>query len=200
MNVKSIIESGILTNYCLGFCSEEEKSLVEAYASNHPSIKMELDKIRFGLESYVLSNEIIPSSSVKLKVMYAIYKKMAMENKLFVPLIDQPEDTIEISGWLTAFKLPDPADDFENLYISELPSTELVTNFIVHAKTGHDTEIHEEFIEYLYVIKGSCNMNFEGVERSYKAGELIHILPGINHTAKVTSAGPMIALVQRQAC
>ena len=200
MDIDAYISSGALENYCLGFCSEAEKTIIEKYAETYPAIKNEIEKIRFSLEEFILSNKVKPSPSVKTRVMLSLYTQMAKSDPAYAPLIDEQTDPAILASWLATEEITDPSENFENLFVTELASTEQVTNFIVHAKAGHETEMHDNFIEYLYVIKGSCIMDFEGVKRSYKEGEIIHIMPHINHTATVTSHQPMIALVQRQAC
>lgn len=200
MNVEAYIRSGILENFCLGFCSAEENRDVEEMASQYPEIKAELEKIRSSLEEYFLANEIKPAPSVKIAVMLSIYKQMAASQSEYPPFIEGALQTQAISEWLSKSSLPAPKADFENLFFIELPSTEQVANFIVYAKNGHKEEVHTDLIEYLYVIQGSCVMDFDGRKRSYSAGEIISIMPHVRHHAVVTSDEPMIALVQRQAC
>jgi quercetin dioxygenase-like cupin family protein len=112
---------------------------------------------------------------------------MASKDNEYAPLINEQMDPSILKSWIAGKGITDPPEYFENLYITELASTEQVTNFIVHAKTGHETEIHDKFIEYLYVVRGSCTMNFEGEVRSYSEGDIIHIRPNINHAAIITS-------------
>jgi quercetin dioxygenase-like cupin family protein len=200
MDIDAYISSGILENYCMGLCSIEENTVIEKYAEMYPAIKKEIENIHISLEDYFLSNEIKPVPSVKIAVMQSIYGQIALSDSTYAPFIKELMDPEMLAAWVSANKIVDPDEDFENLFITDLPSTEHVTNFIVHAKKGHDTEIHDYFIEYLYVISGSCIMDFEGVKRSYAKGDIIHILPHISHTATITSGEPMIALVQRQAC
>ena len=200
MDIDAYIASGILDNYCLGFCSEEEKKAVEQYAASYPAIRVEIEYIRSSMEGYFMANEIKPSPSVKIALMRSIYKQMAADDISYPPLIEEKEAPVIIRSWLAGKDIPKAEDGFENLAIIDLPSTEQVINFIVHARFGHEEEMHDNFIEYLYVIKGSCTMDFAGEKRSYKAGDIISIVPHIIHYATVTSAEPMIALVQRQRC
>ena len=200
MDIDAYISSGALENYCLGFCSEAEKTIIEQHAETYPAIKNEIEKIRVSLEEFILSNKVKSSPSVKIRVMLSLYTQMAKSDTAYAPLINEHTNPAILASWVATKKNTDPTGDFENLFVIELASTEQVTNFIVHAKAGHETEMHENFVEYLYVIKGSCIMDFEGVKRSYKEGEIIHIMPYINHSATVTSQQPMVALVQRQAC
>jgi quercetin dioxygenase-like cupin family protein len=107
---------------------------------------------------------------------------------------------VELKEWVTHNKIEAAKAGFENRFISELSSTNKVINFIVTAKKGHEQEVHEDFIEYLYIIEGTCTMNFDGIEIAYSPGDIISILLNIKHTAVVTSEQPMLALVQQQFC
>ena len=200
MDIDAYISSGALENYCLGFCSEAEKAVIEKFVEDYPAIKEEIEKIRVSLEEFILTNKVKPSPFVKIRVMLTLYDQMAKSDTEYAPLISEQTNPAILASWVATKRLIPPTEKFDNLFITELSSTEQVTNFIVHARTGHEAEMHDHFIEYLYVIKGSCIMDFDGLKRSYKEGEIIHIMPNISHTATVTSDQPMIALVQRQAC
>ncbi len=200
MNVEKFIASGILENYCMGFTTEAENAEVELCAGMYPQVQEELDHLRSVFESYVLSNKIEPSPRVKFAVMQSVYKQKAKQDQQYPPLIDMSEQTDHLAKWIADHPVPPPDAEFDNLFMRELPSTEFFTNFIVWAKAGHETEMHTDCNEYLYVIKGSCTMYFEDEVKSYTAGDIIVIPPHVNHNAVVTSEFPMMAFVQRQAC
>lgn len=200
MNVERFIASGILENYCMGFTTDAENAEVEANAALYPEIQKEIEKLRSVFERYVLSNRIDPSPRVKLAVMQSVYKQQSAEDEIFPPLIENGRASETLSKWIANNPVMPPDAEFENLFVRELPSTEYYTNFIVWAKEGHETEIHTDCNEYLFVIKGSCTMYFEDEAKSYVAGDVITIPPHINHRAVVTSDFPMMAFVQRQAC
>lgn len=200
MNVEKFIASGILENYCLGFTTEAENAEVELYASLYPEVKKELEHFRSVFENYVLSNKIVPSPHVKFAVMQSVYKHQLEKDDVYPPLLSAGRSTDDIASWIANHPLPPPEGAYDNLFIRKLPSTEFFTNFIVWAKSGLETEMHTDCKEYVYVIKGSCTVYFEGEARSYVAGDLIIIPPCIHHNAMVTSDFPMMAFVQRQAC
>lgn len=200
MDIAAIIASGILENYCLGAGTIEESAIVEKWAAEYPAIRQEIDSINRAFENYFLSNPVKPADSVKYALMKNLYRQQAETDPSFPPLLDEGDHTGQLVTWLSGKFPPTPQEDYENLFVSELPSTPAITNFFVYAKKGHDEEMHVDFKEYLYIIAGSCTMDFNGTVRSYRAGELISILPHVPHTAVVTSGVPMIALVQRQAC
>ena len=200
MNVEKFIASGILENYCMGFTTDAENAEVELNAALYPEIRKEIDNLRSVFEKYVLSNKIDPSPRVKFAVMESIYLHQAGKDRIYPPLVKIGESTDQLAAWISDNPVDPPDAEFDNFFMRELPSTEYFTNFIVWAKEGHETEMHTDCNEYLYVIKGSCTMYFEAEAKSYVAGDLICIPPHINHHAVVTSDFPMMALVQRQAC
>jgi len=199
MNIDAYIASGILEKYCLGLCTQEEIETIEQRATVFPVINSEIEKIRGSLESYFLANPVKPSSAVKAKLMRSVYKLNADADLEYAPLIESEASSSLLASWLKEKTFELPEESFDNLFVVPLASTAEVTNFIVFAKTGHETEMHDDFIEYLYLISGSCIMDFEGEQRSYNEGEIIEIMPRIAHSAMVTSEAPMMALVQRQA-
>lgn len=197
MDIDAFIASGILENYCLGFCQAEEALLVEQNAEKYPAIKTALNKIRLSLETHLLNNQVKPSGTVKARVMQAVYRQLADTDHSYFPLVDENTAASSLAEWVEG-RIADPPFDYSNLFITELPSTAYVTNFIVHARKGHEMEMHDDFTEYLYIVNGACTMDFEGLPVDYKEGDIIRIRPGIQHTATVTSALPMVAVVQRQ--
>ena len=200
MDIVAFIDSGLLGDYCMGFCTPEEKAEVEQLAGKYPLVKTEIERLNQYFEEQLIAKAVKPAASVKIAVMKSVYKQQAALDNSFVPLIDKAILTPELHKWVSGHNIQRPDQDFEDTYITPLPSTEQVTNFIVAAKTGHEPEVHNDFIEYLFVIKGSCTMNVNGCESSYVSGDIITILPHLPHFAVVTSAQPMLALVQRQLC
>ena len=146
MNIEAVIKSGILTNYCLGFCTADEILKIEKLSASHPLIKNEIETIRAHFEEQLLVNTIKPSSSVKISVMRSVYKQQAMLKQEFAPLIDETISKAELEKWVVHNNIKLPAEDFENLFLIEMPSTDYIINFIVAAKRGHEKEIHQHYI------------------------------------------------------
>lgn len=198
MDIEAYINSGIIESYCLGFCTLDEAQQIEMLASQHPLIQVAINNVRNRYEEQIKRNAITPSSAVKKNVMLQVYKLHAATHKEFPPLIDDHLQTEELNKWITNQHYPVAEAPFNNLLISALPSTNTVINFFVTSIKGHEPEVHDNLIEYIYVIKGSCTMDFNGIKNKYDAGQLIRIEPQIIHSAIVTSEEPMRALVQRQ--
>ena len=199
VDVAAYINSGIVENYCLGFCTAEEVISIENLALQNVEIKHEIEKVRLSLEQDLLLKAVPPAASVKVSLMKAIYKQEAVVQHKFAPLIDDTIAGEDLQKWV-ADHIPAPELNQDDMLVIELPSTDQVINFAAVAKSGHAEEMHTDFIEYLYIIKGSCMMKFNGIDKSYKEGEIITIHPNTRHAATVTSEQPMFVLVQRQLC
>ena len=130
--------------------------------------------------------------------MNTIYTQQAVLHKEWVPLMHEAINFGRYFEAVAANRLTTPAEDFENLFVQELPSTREIINFAVWAKKGHEEEMHDDRNEFLAVLDGSCDMYMNGIKTSYQRGEIITIKTGIPHYAVITSQKPMFALVQRQ--
>ena len=200
MDIGAYINSGIIEKYCMGTCSAREREELERLAAAEPRIREEINAVQASIEQYLLANQVKPTPSVKIKLMQEIYRQIAMANPIYPPLIRGEASIDELRSWIKSNALPELPADLENLAPTAIPSTGEIENFFVFARKGHEPELHDHFIEYLYVIKGSCTMYFNEKPVRFAAGQLISIMPGISHYAVVDSEEPMLAMVQRQQC
>jgi quercetin dioxygenase-like cupin family protein len=198
MDIAAYIASGILESYCLGQVTEEERAAVEQYAIEYPEIRAELKQINDSLAFYSEQNGLKPDASVKTKLLLKIYEQQSGAGKKFPPLVKENSAAADFIKWLDENKFDEPAVPFENLASVELPSTDTVANFLVWARHGHKEEEHTDCNEFIVILKGHCDMFFSGIKKHYGTGDIIVIPPGIPHSAVVTSAEPMFAVVQRQ--
>ncbi|MEP7254970.1 MAG: cupin domain-containing protein [Ferruginibacter sp.] len=199
MDTNVYIASGILESYCLGLVTEGERMEVEQYAKIYIEIREELAKINDSLEMYALEKGIKPKTSVKIELLLKLYEQQCGTDRIYPPLIKEDTVTGDFNKWIDINKITEPAEPFDNLATVDLPSTEVVTNFMVWAKKGHEEEEHNEYHEFIVILKGHCDMYFGTTKKHYNTGDIIIIPPHIPHSAVITSDEPMIALVQRQA-
>ena len=198
MDTKAYILSGVVEQYCMGMLSYTERLAVENNAAAHPDIKDEMDRIADAIESYAITNPVMPRDSLKARVLLAAYQTECGAGKEYPPLIMDNSVADEFRNWLKGISVPSPAEPFSNLSFYDLPSTEAVTNFMVWAKDGHDEEEHNDFREFIVILEGHCDMYMNGEKKHYSTGEIIRIPPFVPHHAVITSEGPMLAIVQRQ--
>lgn len=198
MTAGELISSGLLESFCLGFTSQEEDITIREMAAGFPEVEAEINKIRDSLSNFLLENKMEPSASVKTKVMHTVYAQQAEEHPEFVPLMHKPSNFERYFQAVIANHLGEVNEPFENLFVTELPSTNEVINFAVWAKQGHEEETHFDRNEFIAILDGSCDMFMDGKRKSYVKGDIISIEAGVPHYAVITSERPMFAFVQRQ--
>lgn len=198
MKLQDFLASGIIENFCLGFSSDEESKLVKKMAAAYPEVQQELDEVRTSLHLILKRAEIKPARSVKMAVMKSIYSQQASIEPGFVPLLDTVNNFDSIYAALAANDIHWPTENFDNLYAQELPSTREIINFAVWVKNGHEEEMHTDRNEFIAVLEGSCEMVMQSGRTKYGKGDIINIPINVPHSAEITSAEPMFALVQRQ--
>ncbi|RYE22904.1 MAG: cupin domain-containing protein [Sphingobacteriales bacterium] len=198
MTAAEFIQSGLIETYCLGFTSAEENTVVEQMAAAHPEVKQEIERVRNSFGEFIKKRKMQPSASVKTAIMNTIYSQQVAIKNEWVPLMNETVDFSRFYKAAQANMLQAPTEDFENLFVKELPSTIEILNFAVWAKKGHEEEMHDDRNEYIAILDGGCDMYMEGKIISYSKGQVIAIPTGIPHHAVITSQQPMFALVQRQ--
>ena len=179
--------------------SGAEREDVEEMAKTYPEINAELKGISDSLEFYAAEKGMAPHAAVKTKLLLKVYEQHCGAVKIYPPLVKENTTTDDFKNWLKEITITEPAGPYDNMASFDLPSTAAVTNFMVWVKKGHDEEMHTEYNEFIFILKGHCDMYFSGVSRHYHTGDIIVIPPFIPHTAVITSTEPMVALVQRHA-
>ena len=107
MDVKEYISSDILDRYVLGTVSDQEKKEVECMSHIYPEIKIAVDELQEGVNSYVSSYEKTPPAALKSKIMAAI-EKLPAEPKnqaKIIPIQETPagqSSTAKTYKWLAA--------------------------------------------------------------------------------------------------
>lgn len=198
MDIDSYITSGVLESYCLGIATGKEREQVEEYLKIYPEIREELSAINDALELYALENGMRPRAATKIRLLSALYEQEAGVGKKYPPLIRPDTAAADLMNWIRADETSTDHEPVDDLAIVDLPSTAAVTNFMVWAKKGHAEEVHDAYVEFIVILKGHCDMYFNGAKKHYDTGSIIIIPPDIPHRAVVTSDEPMVALVQRQ--
>lgn len=196
--VAAFINSGIIETYCLGFTGDKENREVQLMASLYPQVQQQIDSVKLMFSDKIFANQIKPSPDVKISLMKSIYVQHSLINKKFLPLLNNIKNIDDLHECVIANNLRNSNLPVDNIMTQELPSTNEITNFAAWVKKEQTEEIHPHINEYIAVMEGSCDMYFGNVKKSYSKGEVIFIPPHILHSAVITSAQPMFALVQRQ--
>lgn len=194
--VNDFLQSGIIERFCLQEVTEAEKEYVEKMAS-HPAVYFAIESFKRSLAQTTAKPSPV-LSKIKYKLMREVYKQCAETDTNFLPLVTKDFNTIYFQDFIDKNNLTAERDFDGNMEMLPLASTIEIQNAVVWIKGNFDEEMHVDEDEFIFVVKGSCIMNFDGVKTAYKEGDLIFIPPFVQHSAVVTSATPMFALVQRQ--
>lgn len=69
MDVKSLIESGLLEAYALGECTPEERALLERMLREHPELRAELEAVERVLEQVAQAYAVSPPPELKARIL-----------------------------------------------------------------------------------------------------------------------------------
>ncbi len=86
MEIKKIIDSGILETYAMGIATEEEIEQVLRYKKNYPEVNVALQQIELGLENFALKNGIEPPAGTLEKIENRIHEIQLREKEVRTPL------------------------------------------------------------------------------------------------------------------
>jgi len=68
VEIKKIIDSGILETYVMGVASEEEMELVLTYRKQYPEVQKALEQVELNLEHFALQHAIEPPAGTLAKI------------------------------------------------------------------------------------------------------------------------------------
>lgn len=196
-DVKNILESGIIDEFCLGLLPEEDINKVNGWAKEYPEIEQRIEQtfVILGKYSFVKSNE-----AVKKKT-FDFIKELSKEQEL--KLEDNPKVSkySDVNAWNDLLKDQQPDQEFGIMKIKFLidqPKHQLCLAWLEDELS--ETEHHEEeFHESFFILEGSCVCNVGGNIIYLQAGDYLDIPENTVHTIKNTSPNlPYVkALIQR---
>jgi len=198
MKLQDFISSGIIEIYCMGIASDEEKALVEKYASENKEVKNEIAAVNEALNLYATSLGKSPREEIRNNIMHAIASFEEQSRVLSFP----PRMTLQTSAneWLkymadNNITQPSPGEEIQ---ILDLPANEKQVTYIAWATKGAVVEeSHASEDEYLLMLQGTCTIKVRGVTTEYKAGDIVFIPRNTVHRAEVISDETMIIVGQR---
>ncbi|MBC8173349.1 MAG: cupin domain-containing protein [Chitinophagales bacterium] len=198
MQAHELIQSGILELYCLGIASADERTLIEELKETHSEIQEEIASIEKALRIYAGSDIPKPSEHLHRKIFDTIAQQESDALHL-PPILSAQSNREEWETYLANNNIKKPAGQ-NQLYLIELPSTQNLITYVVYAERGGNVEeSHETELERLFMLKGTCTIEYNGMLRVYNEGDFIEIPPNSVHHAIATSDETMILIGQRLA-
>lgn len=175
--------------HCLGLDSPEERQLIYKYIETYPEVKAEVDAVYAVLQGYATISGNQPSDMLKKQI-------LAQLNT--IPKISEIPPTLsknqDVTYWLNyisgQLETPSCVSEIE---VKELPSNNNQITYVVWAKAGAIVdETHDSEDEYLLMLKGTCSIIFDGIEKVYAAGDIVFIPKNVAHKAQALSNDMML--------
>ncbi len=196
-NVKNILESGIIDEFCLDLLPTEDVNRVNDWAKEYPEIEQKIRQTLAALGKYSFAK---PNKEVKAKTLDFI-KELSKEQKL--NLADNPKVSkySDLNTWNELLKDQQPDQEFGIMklkFLIDQPKHQLCLAWLEDELS--ETEHHEEeFHESFFILEGSCVCNIGGEIIHLQAGDYLDIPENTVHTIKNTSQHlPYVkALIQR---
>lgn len=196
-DIKNILESGIIDEFCLGLLPDEDINKVNGWAMKHPEIENKIQETLATLAKYSFAK---PSDAAKKKT-FDFIKELSKEQDL--KLEDNPKVSkySDLNVWNELLKDSQPDQEFGIMKIKFLidqPKHQLCLAWLEDELS--ETEHHEEeFHESFFILEGSCVCNIGGKIIHLQAGDYLDIPENTIHTIKNTSPNlPYVkALIQR---
>lgn len=201
MNLNEIKDTGLLELYVLDALNEQEVQMVEQAIAAHPEIDTEIKEIETALEVYAYANAIKPLETTKILITAVVQFTKRVEAGEQPPMPPEltPLSTIEdYALWLNNPTMVEPEYN-ENMFGQIIGANNDFTILIKWIRNAMPNEIHEEFIESVLIVEGTCDIYFdEVIKHSLKKGDYLSIPLHINHRVEVTSKNTCKAILQRK--
>jgi mannose-6-phosphate isomerase-like protein (cupin superfamily) len=199
--ISDYINSGIIEEYVLGLCSNEDKLEVEQLAQSHPEILSAINNFSQSIEHYTNENLIEPDPAIKPMLIATIDFLTRLEKgeqPLSVPLLT-PQTTVEdFHYWLNRPDIVLPVNK-PDVYAKIIGSTPEVTTAIVWLREAAPAEVHTNTYERFLVIEGSCTISIEDTLHNLVPGDFLSIPLQVSHVVTVTSTAYCKIILQRVA-
>jgi mannose-6-phosphate isomerase-like protein (cupin superfamily) len=198
--VRKLLESGLLELYIMGAASEEDAAYVVLMAELHNEVKAELETIETTLEDYSMKHAVTPDPVIKPFLMATIDymdRLQKGETPTFPPLLNKDSKVSDFQPWLDR---PDmkPPEGWTDITAKIIGHTPEVTTAIVWIENAAPPETHTDELEKFLIIEGTCNIQLNGEDNYFSAGDFFAIPLYVSHTVLITSDIPCKAIIQRE--
>lgn len=199
MEIKDIIESGILEEYCLGTLPKSKAEEISRMAQSSEELNLAIEQVLLSLQS--IPNGLMISDGLKPKVLNRLFEQMSshpidLQNP---PIIDKYAD---YKAWTNAVA-EKTSEVIENGYeISPLFINDKLELHLVWLHTELIEEAHSNnFRESFLILDGECECNFDGLLVRFKKGDYFEIPSETRHVIRnITHGGGCVkGIVQRLA-
>lgn len=172
--------------HCLGLDSPEERQLINKLIATYPEVKAEVDAVYAVLHDYATINAKEINENIKEQILAKVNTTIDLP-----PKISEQQNSAYWLNYISSnLKTPEQASEIE---LMELPSNDKQVTYVVWAKAGAVVdETHDSEDEYLLMLKGTCSIIFDGIEKVYATGDMVFIPKNVAHKAQALSNDMML--------
>jgi mannose-6-phosphate isomerase-like protein (cupin superfamily) len=189
MDIKSVIESGMLEAYVIGALSTNEKRRVEGLLEVYPVLREEIQSIERALASYADNHSVEVDPTIKPMMMaMADYENRILNGEKIImpPSLDVDSGIQDYSYWLNNDQMAEP-DSYDGMYGKILGKNDERLMMIVWLTDGAPDETHTDELEKFLIVEGRCNIIIGDKVHALEAGDYLSIPLWVNHRVEVTS-------------
>ena len=198
-NIREIIESGIIDLYVLGATTPEETVEVEKLAISFPEILNEINLIKSTLTDLSNINKKNPGVTVKPFLFASIdYMERLQGGEIPInpPILSSESKISDFQEWLSRDDMVIPGD-FKDYHIKILSHTPAMSCAIVWIEHEAPFEVHDNELEKLLIIEGSCEITYGDYVKQFYPGDFFDVPMHTDHRVLITSEIPCKVILQR---
>lgn len=164
----------------------------------------QLQSTEIALNTFSKSIAIEPSPLIKDKILSTLSELNRKRRDQGVidlknpPLISEDSNLFD---WLMATKEIKAPEDFKEIHLEPIKSSENVQMFIAWVSEMVPEEVHHDLLESFMILEGSCTCHIKDEHGNLRivhmqAGDFISMKLGETHDIKITSEKPAKAILQ----
>lgn len=193
MTVNEILENGLIEGYVLGILEPDEMALIENAIAQNPTLRHEINAVEFALQKYLTLDV---QTSVKDKLNNQINFVEEEKERLLKGDFNFINKNSDAALWRKSIEHLLPKEQ-EPFFITSLRDDEVGELFLIKSFVDVENEVHENEVESFMVLEGTCTCYIGNKKYDLIAGDFIEIPLYTDHDIKITSDGPVIAIMQR---
>lgn len=195
--LEKYLASGIIEMYCLGMASPDEAVELERMSALYPEVCTELKAAQAALVAHAQQFEFSPSANMEARILTAVDELKFTGGSQLDSFVDISEYS-NVEKWKGLVKDISPPEEFLNTHRIPLFESEHQFLAVTWVKTEVPTESHDDRIEKILILEGTCRCRLGEEELDLAAGDCLMVPLNVVHNLKVTSERPVKMIYARE--